>query len=114
VRDLIVKRLPEESRQKSTWQYVAGLALDAANGDDGTDLSCAWCWPWKGSRAGGANLGEHCRAAERRGRQKISQPRRLNASVDVRFTPKAAAPSPRTSRQKWANGRREKRRAEDR
>jgi len=34
-----VKRLPEESRQKSTWQYVAGLALDAANGGDGADLS---------------------------------------------------------------------------
>ena len=39
VRELIVKRLPEESRQKSTWQYVAGLALDAANGGDGADLS---------------------------------------------------------------------------
>jgi hypothetical protein len=24
-RELIVKRLPEESRQKSTWRYVAGL-----------------------------------------------------------------------------------------
>jgi hypothetical protein len=41
VRDLIVKRLPEESRQKSTWQYVAGVALDAANGADGADLSVA-------------------------------------------------------------------------
>jgi hypothetical protein len=41
VRDLIVKRLPEESRQKSTWQYVAGLALDAANGADVADLSVA-------------------------------------------------------------------------
>jgi hypothetical protein len=41
VRDLIVKRLPEESRQKSTWQYVAGLALDAANGADSADLSIA-------------------------------------------------------------------------
>jgi hypothetical protein len=41
VRDLIVKRLPEESRQKSTWQYVAGLALDAARGGDGADLSIA-------------------------------------------------------------------------
>jgi hypothetical protein len=41
VRDLIVKRRPEESRQKSTWQYVAGLALDAANGADGADLSVA-------------------------------------------------------------------------
>jgi hypothetical protein len=39
VRELIVKRLPEESRQKSTWQYVAGLALDAANGGDDNDLS---------------------------------------------------------------------------
>jgi hypothetical protein len=41
VRELIVKRLPEESREKSTWQYVADLALDAANGDDGADLSIA-------------------------------------------------------------------------
>jgi hypothetical protein len=41
VRDLIVNRLPEESRQKSTWQYVAGLALNAANGADGADLSIA-------------------------------------------------------------------------
>jgi hypothetical protein len=41
VRDLIVKRLPEESRQKSTWQYVAGVALHAANGGDGADLSVA-------------------------------------------------------------------------
>ena len=41
VRDLIVKRLPEESREKSTWQYVAGLALDTANGADGADLSVA-------------------------------------------------------------------------
>ena len=41
VRELIVKRLPEESRQKSTWQYVAGLALDAANDGDGADLSIA-------------------------------------------------------------------------
>ncbi|HTC04881.1 MAG TPA: hypothetical protein VK749_15870 [Xanthobacteraceae bacterium] len=41
VRELIVKRLPEESRQKTTWQYVAGLALDAANGADGVDLSVA-------------------------------------------------------------------------
>jgi hypothetical protein len=40
-RELIVKRLPEESREKSTWQYVAGLALDAANGGDGADLSIA-------------------------------------------------------------------------
>jgi hypothetical protein len=39
VRDLIVKRLPKKSRQKSTWQYVAGLALDAANG--AADLSSA-------------------------------------------------------------------------
>src|SRR5271154_5282995 len=36
VRELIAKRLPEDSRKKSTWQYVAGLALDAANG--GVDL----------------------------------------------------------------------------
>jgi hypothetical protein len=41
VRELIVKRLPEESRQKTTWQYVAGLALDAANGGDCEDLSIA-------------------------------------------------------------------------
>jgi hypothetical protein len=41
VRELIVKRPPEESRVKSTWQYVAGLALDAANGADGADLSVA-------------------------------------------------------------------------
>jgi hypothetical protein len=41
VRELIVKRLPEESRQKSTWQYVAGIALDTANGGDGADLSIA-------------------------------------------------------------------------
>jgi hypothetical protein len=41
VRALIVKRLPDESRQKSTWQYVAGLALAAANGGDGADLSIA-------------------------------------------------------------------------
>jgi hypothetical protein len=41
VRELVVKRLPEESRAKSTWQYVAGLALDAANGGDGADLSIA-------------------------------------------------------------------------
>src|ERR1700686_1734282 len=41
VRELIAKRLPEESRQKSTWQYVAGLALDTANGADGADLSVA-------------------------------------------------------------------------
>jgi hypothetical protein len=41
VRELIVKRLPEESRQKSQWQYVAGLALDAANGGDGADLLIA-------------------------------------------------------------------------
>jgi hypothetical protein len=41
VRALILHRLPEESRQKSTWQYVAGLALDAANGGDGADLSIA-------------------------------------------------------------------------
>jgi hypothetical protein len=41
VRDLIVKRLPEESRQKDSWQYVAGVALDAANGADGADLSVA-------------------------------------------------------------------------
>jgi hypothetical protein len=41
VRDLIVKRLPEESRQKETWQYVAGIALDVANGADGADLSVA-------------------------------------------------------------------------
>jgi hypothetical protein len=41
VRDLIVKRLPAESREKSTWQYVAGLALDAAYGGDGADLSIA-------------------------------------------------------------------------
>jgi hypothetical protein len=41
VRDLIVKRLPEESRQKDSWQYVAGLALDAANGGDSVDLSVA-------------------------------------------------------------------------
>ena len=41
VRELIVKRLPEESRQKSTWQYVAGIALDAANGGDAADLSIA-------------------------------------------------------------------------
>ena len=41
VRELIVKRLPEESREKSTWQYVAGLALDAANGGGGVDLSVA-------------------------------------------------------------------------
>jgi len=41
VRELIVKRLPEESCEKSTWQYVAGLALDAANGGDGADLSIA-------------------------------------------------------------------------
>lgn len=41
VRELIVIRLPGESRQKSTRQYVAGLALDAANGGDGVDLSIA-------------------------------------------------------------------------
>jgi hypothetical protein len=41
VRELIVKRLPEESQKKSTWQYVAGLALNAANGADGADLSIA-------------------------------------------------------------------------
>jgi len=41
VRDLIVKRLPEESRQKETWQYVAGIALDAANGGNAADLSIA-------------------------------------------------------------------------
>jgi hypothetical protein len=42
VRELIVKRLPEESRQKSTLQYVAGIALDTANGAaDGADLSVA-------------------------------------------------------------------------
>jgi hypothetical protein len=41
VRALILKRLPEESRQKDTWQYVAGLALDAANGADGAGLSIA-------------------------------------------------------------------------
>ncbi len=28
VRALILKRLPEESRQKDTWQHVAGLLLD--------------------------------------------------------------------------------------
>jgi hypothetical protein len=32
VRELIVKRLPKESREKSTWQYVAARALDAAHG----------------------------------------------------------------------------------
>jgi hypothetical protein len=41
VRELIVNRLPEEGRQKSTWRYVAGLALDAANGGDGADLTIA-------------------------------------------------------------------------
>jgi hypothetical protein len=41
VRDLIVKRLPEESWQKETWQYVAGIALDAANGGNAADLSIA-------------------------------------------------------------------------
>jgi hypothetical protein len=41
VRTLILKRLLEESREKSTWQYVAGLALAAANGGDGADLSIA-------------------------------------------------------------------------
>jgi hypothetical protein len=41
VRELIVKRLPAERREKSTWQYVAGRALDAANGGDGADLSIA-------------------------------------------------------------------------
>jgi hypothetical protein len=30
-----------QPRQKSTWQYVAGLALDAASGGDGADLSIA-------------------------------------------------------------------------
>ncbi len=41
VRELIVKRLPEESRQKSTWQHVAGVAIDAANVSDVADLSIA-------------------------------------------------------------------------
>jgi hypothetical protein len=41
VRDLLVKRLPEKSREKSTWQYVAGQALDAASGADAADLSVA-------------------------------------------------------------------------
>jgi hypothetical protein len=41
VRELIVKRLPAESREKSTWRYVAGLALDAANGAECADLSVA-------------------------------------------------------------------------
>jgi hypothetical protein len=41
VRELIVKRVPEESREKSTWQHVAGLALDAANGGDSAHLSIA-------------------------------------------------------------------------
>jgi hypothetical protein len=36
-----VKGLPEESRQKGIWQHVADLALDAANGADGGDLSIA-------------------------------------------------------------------------
>jgi hypothetical protein len=36
-----VQHLPEESRRKSTWQYAAGLALDAANGGEGADLSIA-------------------------------------------------------------------------
>jgi hypothetical protein len=34
LRALILRRLPEENRQMSAWQYVAGLALDAANGGD--------------------------------------------------------------------------------
>src|ERR1700719_4164458 len=41
VRELIAKRLPEESHEKSTWQYVAGLALDAGTDADGADLSIA-------------------------------------------------------------------------
>ena len=55
VRELIVKRLPEESREKSTWQHVAGLALDAANGADGADLSVA---------LRGTVIGGHCVPAE--------------------------------------------------
>ena len=38
LRELIVKRLPEESQQKTTWLYVVGLALDATNDGDGADL----------------------------------------------------------------------------
>jgi len=43
VRELIVTRPQEESREKRTWRYVAGLALDAANGSDGADLSIVLC-----------------------------------------------------------------------
>jgi hypothetical protein len=41
VRELIVHRLPDENREKSTWRYLAGLALDAANEGDGAGLSIA-------------------------------------------------------------------------
>jgi hypothetical protein len=41
LRALILKRVLAESREKSTWQYLAGPALDAANGGDGADLSIA-------------------------------------------------------------------------